>query len=444
VDTYNGIGRDGFYLQANGNQVSIAAASALSPSQSQQTLQITPSTGSTASLQFYYDTPLTTSPSSVSATVTIGTGFTATQVSGINVLSGTPRYNVVTTASNMGHYFYRTPLITYNVLPSGTDIESNTSRITSGLSNGAFTSQIVFLNNAVAGTAGSVFLTSVGLSSLVASNMHSSITINPTRIIAIYDPLSVALVGGEPTSNTILTTSNLGGRGMRISSSVNLDLPITLTRYNQGTDITDTAELQVVNGVFCTKGVANSYLDYRTYYQNSLNYSGITTNGYRYATFAWQFPQLNSGISTMTFIFTGFTGIINNAIPRQSDGVYITDNTGFANKIQIYYMFVDANNRNKYNSGNPQYLTSNWVDANVQASGTSAITSSNFNDAGGVIFNASAGATLAGTKLTLSPVFPGISQNPTTPNTTTVSLVLRVGLPMVSLAAFDRVAAYYT
>ena len=236
---------------------------------------------------------------------------------------------------------------------------------------------------------------------------------------------------------------------MRISSSAGLDLPTTLTRYNQSTDITGTAELQVVNGVVCAKGVTNSYLDYTNYYyatatKNSLNYSGISTAGYRYATFAWQFPQLNSGVNTMTFTFTGFTGIINNATPRQSDGVYITDNTVSTNKIQIYYMFVDANNTDKFNSGNPQYLTSNWVDANVQASGTGAITSSNFNSAAGTIFNAAAGATLIGTTLTLSPVFPGISQNPTTPNTTTVSLVLRVGLPMASSAAFDRVTAYYT
>jgi hypothetical protein len=449
VDTYNGnSGRDGFYLQANGNQVSIAAASALSPSQSQQTLQITPSTGSTALLQFYYDTPLTTPPS-VSAAVTIGSGFTATQVSGIYVLSGTPSYNVVTTASNMSHYFYRTPLITYNALPSGTATESTTSRITSGLSGGAFMSTIEFTNATVAGTAGSTFLISVGLSSLVASNTSSSTTINPSQIAAIYDPLSVTLVGGEPGAKPTLTTSSPGGRGMRISSSAGLDLPTTLTRYNQSTDITGTAELQVVNGVVCAKGVTNSYLDYTNYYyatatKNSLNYSGISTAGYRYATFAWQFPQLNSGVNTMTFTFTGFTGIINNATPRQSDGVYITDNTGSTNKIQIYYMFVDANNTDKFNSGNPQYLTSNWVDANVQASGTGAITSSNFNSAAGTIFNAAAGATLIGTTLTLSPVFPGISQNPTTPNTTTVSLVLRVGLPMASSAAFDRVTAYYT
>jgi hypothetical protein len=134
----------------------------------------------------------------------------------------------------------------------------------------------------------------------------------------------------------------------------------------------------------------------------------------------------------MFFSFSNFTNLI---VPGRSS---ITDTSG--NFIQIYYMFVDANNQDAYNSGRINILTSMWVDANTVANVfLPGLTSSNFNAPNYTVLNAfKSGSIYSGNTLLLSPLFPGITPYEN------ITLVLRVGLPMNSPATFSSVSAYFS
>jgi hypothetical protein len=462
ADTYStssGQACDGFYLQST-NTVAIPT-SALTAANTQQSMVVTPSPGSATSLPFYYDTSPATAPSSLSAILTIGSSFQTRQVSGINILYGIPYYNVTTNVSNMGNYFYRSPLLTYTLTPIA-DVRYETGLGATSISGGAFVNPVVFNVTNLAGItntiAANTYATSVGLASLVAHNTSGLTTsVSPTPINAIIDAPSYSLLLAEPA--TIPTLGTTGVRGMRIWSMAppysyagftnipDLSTISPTTKYLQSWDITAAnyaGELQLVNGQIAANPTGG--LGYKNYVgyaysptlSNTLDYSGIGTSGYRYATFAWQFPSMSSPVQTMQFVFTNFVGITGPAT-----GDPVTDGT---NKIYIYYMFVDSTQPLGFNSNNSSILTSTWIDANTLASGAQAVTSTNFNNTQAstpaatysVYYAMQTTNTYSGNTLTLRPVFPGIR------GTTNVSLLLRVGLPMNSAASFASVSAYYS
>jgi hypothetical protein len=101
------------------------------------------------------------------------------------------------------------------------------------------------------------------------------------------------------------------------------DTSISYTLPNSTTVTIDaTNELQLTNGVFTTRANPDAYHDYRPtfYYEgttvqnNTLDYSGVTTAGYRYTTFAWNIPTSGEYFS-LVFTLNGTTSTVSTTIP---------------------------------------------------------------------------------------------------------------------------------
>jgi hypothetical protein len=356
----------------------------------------------------------------------------------------------------LGNYYYSSPLLKYTLSPLTDRLSENTlDNITPPLTGGTLPSPAFFVHNDLEGSltfTTNTYATSVGIS-VVGYNIASA---NPSPSVSaslavIVDGPSYTLVKGEPSSNTPPPLTTIASRGLRICSSAPSTytyggttalptLPISIAKYDQTQNIASGnygGELQVVQGILCTKAFGNGYLKYQSYYYgtsalNTVDYSGIGTNGYRYSTFAWQLPVMTSPFKSFVFSFPNFTNL------SVSPNISITDTTTQRNKIYIYYMFVDSSNQNSFNSGNSAILTSTWIDANT--GGDPVLTPSGFNTTSTYsVFNALAGASYSGNTLTITPAIPQIK-----PITTTITLVLRVGLAMSSNATLTYANASYT
>jgi hypothetical protein len=213
--------------------------------------------------------------------------------------------------------------------------------------------------------------------------------------------------------------------------------PYASTAYDNTLDITGTQELQTSNGKFTTPtgpGQTYAYKNYGTYYYasgslNTLNYSGISTSGYRYVTFAWRvaasYPSVYNALAFRLY---------------NTSGVTITNGKAYAgaSQIQLFYRIEDTassdpTDTSKYSSA---WINGNSLDAPTTTSGNYYLPTT-YTDApySGLLVSVSNQS-----GYTNFPVFiPPINVN-----AQTINIYCRVGIPMGVNFSFSHVTAVLT
>jgi hypothetical protein len=342
----------------------------------------------------------------------------------------------------MGHYFYARPLLTY----SNSAVQENTpANVTSGLASNTFSGTVVFTNSSVTSNSlSSTYANSIPLS-VTARNQNGTTTSSQTTIQAIVDGPSYTLI--STTLSGSLVSPSTKQYGFRVSSgtvsatypTMNVPditaTPVANTAYDNTANITSLQELQVSNGRFTTPSAQTySYLNYNGYkYTNSssntFNYSGISSTGYRYTTFAWRLPtpaQYTSLAFTMN-------GISSNGTPIT---LTITDSVAYigGTRVLVYYRFENAatpvpTDGNNFSSA---WLDGNIVTSNPTSTGNYWITSTPTTTYYALIPPA--------TSSSGSATFPVFCLPTNLLTGQTINLYCRVGLPMDNAISFSTVS----
>ena len=442
----------GFYLQS-ANTLTIGSA-IFAASQFDYVVTASQSgsfTGS-ATYTFQYDTPISTAPTiTTPITFTLGT-VTAIRVSGIYIVYGAPTFNAVVATTNMGRYYYSSPLLQYTNAVTGAwspASETDLTAITAGLAAGAFTTgAVTFTRTLTSASLNSMYLNALTLSVIAGNTFANSSAVAAPSIPVLVDGPSYTLVYST-MAQTLPIISNAAGSviGFRVTSGTagaanvppfnNGGTPYANTAYDNTLDITGTQELQVSNGKFTTPtgpGQTYAYQNYSSYRYssssfNTLNYSGISATGYRYATFAWRYASSPSnGYTTLAFRL------------YNTSGVTITNNLAYAggSPIQLYFRIENAASSTPTNTGN---MSSAWVNAN---SITPPVTSSG-NYFQPSTYTDAPYSGLYGTAANISTYtnFP-VLVPPMTINAETVNLYCRIGIPMNVNFSFSYITAVTT
>lgn len=448
-DSYStpGGAQTGFYLESD-NNIGLDTLSFV-PSQYDYVLTASQSGSFSGSANFtyQYDTLISSAPTINSITVTMN-GAPYKAVSGVNVIYGSPTFTVTSTLTNMGHYYYSSPLLVYSSAVTGWSptSEITTANVISGLTNGTFANTIVIRNTSVTlNSLENTYTNSMTLSA-TANNQYTSSALKAANSIpAIVDGPSVQLVYST-LAQTIPFLSNgvTDVIGYHIPSGVagpagvppftNGGSPYANTPYDNTLNISNTQDLQISNGRFTTPtGEGYSYIDYTGYRYtdsqlNPVNYTSIQSTGYRYASFAW----------AITPSPTSVYGSLNIKIVNSS-GLTITNNlayigSGTSNQIQLFYRVEDTSSPSPTNLGN---MSTAWINGNS----TSGISST-----GGNYY--------IPTDYTLPPYYGLNSVSGSTTTTfnlkipalviqsgKTVNLYCRIGLPMAANFSFSYITA---
>ena len=484
TDFYIGqTGKTGYYLtSADTITVVPSAGSSVNTLTASQAFSNPTGTGASASTTFYYDTPVTSSPTSSINALTISA---PTKVSGLSILYQTDaNITINASANNMGKYFYRSPLITYNYTygaGSGTLSETTLANVSaSDISNGnMFTNGNLNFSSSVAFTG----ITNTGYSTTpitinaTANNIFGPSTITNGSFGIIMDPLSRTLVYQTqstnvptltPTTTTAALTLATGAipvAGARIWSA-----PITTTPsapagtlcpdfsyngifystmpYDNNGSLTSTdpsgcqQDLLISNGLFSTPTTPNAYIDYSTYAGNAgLNYSTIsaTVGTHRFATYCWKMPTMNSGQYTnLSFYIDSVYELTRNTTTsiKLSNG----------NPLQVFYAFQNVDNPAHAANG----WNSVWIRAN--ATGTPSATTATYHTYSTLAnrYGINQGSiTAAGDQTALlaagtAPFYKVFTPTFAITSGMNVYLYLRIGLPMDKDMRFGKVCATLT
>jgi hypothetical protein len=388
-------------------------------------------TGSTSTSQsFYYDT-LNGNPSinsSSSYSFNDGTTGKMSQVSGINVIGATAIFNLSINVTNLYNYFYVSPVLNY-VFTGGCTANTNVLNL-SNYNNDTFTLDSITTNNI-----SSTFKNSQTLNA-TANNLNGSTTttINLTSSSknAIYDKPSYTFINTFPTSIPTILETNSEKVGFRVwsnvdSTAVNPDgnavIPPNYTysnesysqfKYNQSwsigssatsittpdypvnTNINTSQEIQIYNGHYGTgktetggTGI-NGYINYSSYYNNSLDYSGVSrgATNYRYTTFVWK-AQI-SGTQPNNFVFTFKNIKVNdstaqlNSSPNNSLPYYFSYGSINYPRFFLFYrteQFDNASSNSLWVDGNSNYGTKFVEPSNAELDTTiQQLSPTNYND----------------------------------------------------------------
>ena len=459
----------GFYLDAR--DTATIGSNLFVPSSATYTLtaaQTTTNVGS-ATFAYQFDNILTAGPSmSLLSTNFIGAPYVP--VSGVNVIYGAPTYGVSTVVSNMGNFFYRTPLLTVTTAAGGvttTTSETGLSGITSGYNAGVgqFSSVLTFQTLVTSGSLATAYGSTITTTAVANNPLTASSTATGNNIAAIVDGPSATLVMSTIPSTITALSSAVGRVGARVYTGVaqggssNPYVPPFLFTggsytnaqyasilYNHVWDITNTVvsgttpntneELQVFNGKFRTRTGAAGYYNYTPFYytvslQNTVNYSGIAATGYRYATYCWSVTPIVSG--TAQYSALTFTLASVSPTPTISIGsAYVS-----SQKLLMYYRFEDSAAPAPTDANN---LSSIWLDANTQGA---TVTSGNFfnpTDNSATRPGLIADPTNVGGGTTFTVAVP----KPFQTGVGTVYLYMRVGLPMSVAFEFATASATLT
>jgi len=396
VDYYGtGNANSDFYLTSK----NIITASGLVAGTDMNTLTATQTfknlTTSTALADFYYDTPVTTGPTGSINSISISN---MTKVSGASIYnnpSGTAVITIDASANNMGTYFYRSPLITYNYTINGTLVasksETNLANVrASDINNGNmftngnlnFTTPNTLTNvtsmtsisvNAVAKNIfGESLLTGKTLSVITdAASITFANTMNQSSIPSLS--LTVAVIGRRIWSAPIVSNNCpdlLYDGNMYYTYPYDDSWDITSTnQLSAGRTINTSTELMIKDGLFTTTTAA--YSDYSGYAGNSgINYSGVARTGYRFVTFCWKVPpRSGAGYKGLSFTFNS----INNLTPATATSIStlgINGTTGVSPRILVFYAFQDVAAPTYVGSvsGGYKYNTY-WLNGNIKGSG---------------------------------------------------------------------------
>jgi hypothetical protein len=426
-------------------------------------------TGS-AAFQFYYDTTL--GIPSISTLSISFSSITTYQVSGVYVLYGTPSFNINTTLSNMGNYFYSSPLLTFvNTIGSVANLgsQTNLTGITAGYDAvlGQLSSMVSissFINSA---SLVNQFTSSISLN-LSANNITGVTSVTgASSIKCIVDGPSYAAVSGQPGSIQILLSNGTSALGYRVWSAPvqSNNVPYFTTnastvtysqiQYNNNWDISQissstslvggvldpSTEVQVFNGAFRSKGTSTityGYMDYRDFYytntvQNGVNYSGISGTGYRYATYVWY-----AASNTVT-LYNKLSFTLNNITPLPT----ITGGSALVGGTKIL-LFYRIENSNSLLANNVNFPTTCWIDGNglgstsLQASGTNFYQYPSNNGTLAGVNGPAGGVVNSGGNTTFNVIVPGTFL---ASNSNVIRIYCRVGLPMNVDFSFTSISA---
>ena len=460
----------GFYLQT-GNHALTLNSGIFTPSNDKTTVNLNqtqyPSSGvtgaiSNSSFSFYYDVTPSATPSIGTFASTLKT-VTTFSVSGVNAFYGSIVFNATTPTSNIGNYYYRNGnIVSYYVGGSVVANETTLANISTVSSPLAVSNTFTNTGSPAISYTPSLFATSIAIYAVAYNCVGTaSLNSNTVTLTAIFDPMTrtlltntaqypVAYTSGNAYTGIGQSSNNPGRRivsGQTNGSIYGNDsltfvsaLPAAAIYANSPYDntqiITNSSnyynqELQMVNGLYVTKGYsgATCYVDYSTYLNNSVNYSGIGTTGYRYATFAWKCATNASNYSKITFAINGFTQPITTPATIPQSG---------SQTMQMFYRIEDAANPSTSSSNfSAAYRNTTWL--NVYGEGVNPVLSANYHLYSNIYSaqNTSLTNTYSSNTLTtyvLTPSFAiGSSDN--------VYIYLRIGLPMTINLGFSYVTA---
>ena len=322
IDGYSGItGSQGYYQIATANlRINLQTSSA------QQSVTVQHDGSPIGFPYTYFYESLTTVPNVLGASVsftpkTLSTAF----VSGVNVVVGTSTFNAsVSSVTNTGVNFQPQYPVTFT--PSGG------SAVNSTILGATAT---VSISQSYAETA---------TLDTVVRNIKGSIVIPTKTIVGYFDQSSYTLI------TSTLGAGNAGALAW-FSNPGSVPPPSgAASSYDQTRSIVSTPDLQISNGSFTTRGGLHA-LNYSTavFPYNTVNYSGVSLTGARYATFTWSVPSgqkadhNSSASGYQHFEFIGMTSpVVNNGGLIQVAG----------DTFQLYYKYIDESNPvSNFNTG---------------------------------------------------------------------------------------------
>jgi len=465
TDSYSTLGTayQGFYLQTS-NQVRIPAAT-LVASSSLYTLYVyqTQAGGTTYTTEFpfYFDTY--SSPEVTSFTTAIlPSGTTSIQVCGIWIIYGTINLTSTTIVKNLGNYFYNyTRILQYSGTTTTTEV--GIGNVTSTKTTTLVSPTTITNTGAAVSYSSAIYLTSIPSITVTAYNqIGNTATGSSSAISAILDQPTYTLYSNLKSSivDAILTTS--ASYGYRVYSGVaqsGTNVPnylyngstayssvpfsnswdLTVSSITSGSNTYDgTQEILIANGALRTSDTnyAKSYTSY--YYSNGLNtvnYSGISSSGYRYVTFAWKVSTTLSGSNTRINISLGANNLflVNSLLYADSGG---------NNQVLVYYRVEDMGALSTFTSNN---ASTYWVSVNDNATSSNnngPVSGSNYYSVPGnnkPYYSSPTSTTsliTAGLPLALSTNTTGLSSG-------NIYVYVRIGLPMnISTTYLNSVEAY--
>ena len=479
----------GFYLNSS-NTVTIKQA-AFSPNSTQYVFTTTLTqiaTPTTSQFTFYYDGMLGTATIlDMAFNFSVGTPPTATYVSGVQVISGRPTLSTITGASNLGQYFYKTPLLSYTNIggsnSSGpittTFSETDLSHVISGSNNGQLlqNQRIVFSNGSFQlNSLLTAFSTSISMSVIASNASNFSGSFSATPLQCIVDGPSVALLGTLPTTLNTLT-NNVVGVGCRIwsglgtfANSGSVFVPPYIY-FSNSTNYSYTGflytstwhqyslvdasvayvlsnELQLTNGFHRALGTrTDCYLNYTTKQYsatacNTVNYSGILTTSHRFVTFGWKIGNQTTSYSNLVFLITFDSN--TNAYDTLAITNGIIGFSGTSDTLKVFYRIEDQSYLTPSSPNGANYATTVWLDANGTL--TPAASAQNYYiDSTGtyqqVYGGTTSGVTIAAPTIRIPNLFiPSFA----TPSGKDIRLICRIGIPMNHNLAISQVSATIT
>lgn len=448
TDAYALTEQQGFFL--NGNTTFTIGTALFVASQHQTVFTATQTPPAVSqTLSYYYDN-VSGVPTVSSLTWDFGGASTlATQISGVYVFSGTPIFRSTSSLGNMGVYFYRNNLITYNISIGGVatqQIRTNVSGIT-GITAGVMGTLGVADNitSSSLNTTFSVATSNASLTNIIAANVVNTTTnTSATPFTMVVDGPSYNLIFNvlaQTLPNTSLGNYVIGFRCYSGAVAFLGLFPAYLfgvlrystQAYNNALLLTATPsagvqdqrqELQCANGVLCNSTNTNGWKNYTTYKYfvstfNTANYSAVSAIT-RYSTFAWQVANNVNLYTTLSFNVYGLVGTITVV-----GGIAYINGSA----LQFYYRVEDSNS--PVPDGTQTYLSSVWIDAQSVNGNSSFVSAANYSSPSGATITTyrgglDTGAIYSGGVLTLPVLFPARQFSVSTTN---VVIYARVGIP---------------
>jgi hypothetical protein len=196
-----------------------------------------------------------------------------------------------------------------------------------------------------------------GSSSSVSSNLIR--TVSGSNILFDDPSINVLyLTQSAFSSNYVANPGVNDNYGYRVTSGAGLYPSVFGALFSNNSNLlvgTYSNEIQLTNGLFTSRIVGNSYLDYRPYYNpirstySYPNYTTVNTAQMRYTTFMWYVSSDSLGGNSA---FIGQINILNNNFTTT------IGSSGFAtlNNTTIQYLIL----------GSDYYTSTGWIDANSQ------------------------------------------------------------------------------
>ena len=365
-----------------------------------------------STFEYYCDSYPSVDPSIGNITIndidTYSSSLDYSIVSGVYVINN-KTFNLDVTVNNVdgiGKFFTNKTLITYySENPDLYNYETTLDNVTSGYTKGdlSINGPISFRNSTIYFKS-TIYSEKIALNVTAYNILGRNVSKDCNEFKAIIDPASINLV-----NNILLKTiqyakinANMLTTGVRVWSGIandqynlppllyNNTTPYATIIYDNTWDISKTdnngidatQELQIVNGKFVTKSSNLGYKNYNGYrYTNSnkanlqkCDYSGISSQGFRFATFAYSFSQVPDNQNLFSKIKVLINNINLGGLILKSNKILYTANN--ERRILLYYRLED--NINKQIGINS--LTTNWIDGNSYVN--PQITSYNYNTPG--------------------------------------------------------------